>query len=242
MCEVIWHNSIDSAPIILAKSCHDLDIMKWMLGKSCHQIHALGNLSWFNKENAPQGSTARCTDGCAVEKECPYSALKIYHRDRTYLHHFDLPDDKEKHEETILKYLREGDYGRCVYRMDNDQPDHYTANILFDDEVTASFNMEAFTSYHGRRTRIMGSMGDVVGDMYKYTWTNFKNGEKEVFDKVTDGHGGGDWNLVTDWLNAVSHEDESLLTSTIGDSIESHLMAFAAEKSRLNKTVESVTL
>ena len=151
----------------------------------------------FNEKNAPTGSTARCTDGCAVEGECPYSALKIYHRDRTWLHHFDLPEDKTKHGEVIMDYLKNSNYGRCVYRMENDQPDHYVTSILFADDVTASFSMEAFTSYHGRRTRVMGSMGDIVGDMNKFEFTDFRTGEKTVWEQTSDSHGGGDWNLAS---------------------------------------------
>ena len=227
-----WHNSKTSNPIILAKSCHDLDIIKWLLGKPCRKIQAFGSLSWFRKENAPAGSTARCTDGCAAEKDCPYSALKIYQERRTWLHHFDLPENKEKHGEVIMDYLRNSNYGRCVYRMENDQEDHYTTNMLFDGGATVTFNMEAFTSYHGRKTRIMGSMGDVVGDMRSFTWFDFRTRQTEVYEHESDGHGGGDWRLVSDWIQAVSQRDESLLTSTIQDSIESHIMGFMAEESK----------
>ena len=235
-----WHDSKKTNPIILAKSCHDLDIMKWLLDKHCTHIQAFGSLSWFNKNNAPEGSTARCMDGCAFESKCVYSALKIYHRDRQRTYVFDLSDDKSKHEAEILEYLRTTNYGRCVYDMENDQPDHYTCNMLFEDDVTASFNMEAFTSYHGRRTRIMGSLGDVVGDMSSFVHTDFFTGEKTEWSQATDGHGGGDWRLVSDWIQAVSQQDSSLLTSTIGASIESHIMGFAAEKSRMAKSVEGV--
>ncbi|MFT4736141.1 MAG: putative dehydrogenase [Cyclobacteriaceae bacterium] len=237
-----WHNSKKTTPIILAKSCHDLDIIKWMLGKKSDKIQAFGDLSWFTSKNAPEGSTMRCTDGCAVEKTCPYSALRIYDRDRTYLHHFDLPEDEPAKGARIMKYLKESDYGKCVYQMDNDQPDHYTTNILFEGGLTASFSMEAFTSYHGRRTRIMGSMGDVVGDMNSFAWTDFRTGQQEVWKNETDGHGGGDWRLVADWIKAVDQQDASLLTSTIDASIESHIMGFKAEESRKNKTVENIRL
>ena len=141
-----------------------------------------------------------------------------------------------------MDYLKNSNYGRCVYRMDNDQPDHYTVNMLFGKDVTVSFNMEAFTSYHGRRTRVMGSMGDIVGDMYSYKWTDFRTGEVEEWKNESDGHGGGDWNLMSDWIQAVGHQDESLLTSTIEASIESHIMGFAAEKSRLKSTIEEILL
>lgn len=237
-----WHNSKATTPIILAKSCHDLDIIKWLLDKNCEHIQAFGDLKWFKQENAPNGSAERCVDGCAIEGTCPYSAKRIYLDRRSWLHHFDLPEDKSKHADTIMDYLKNSNYGRCVYRMDNDQPDHYTTNIQFTNNVTAAFSMEAFTSYDGRRTRVMGSMGDIVGDMNSFTHTDFRTGKETEWKQDTDGHGGGDWRLVADWIQAVSHQDSSLLTSTIDASIESHLMGFAAEKSRKNKTVEKVTV
>lgn len=236
-----WHNSKTTTPIILAKSCHDLDILRWIVGKPCKQISAFGGLKWFRKENMPKGATPRCMDGCAVEKECPYSALKIYYKERARTYVFDLPEDKSKHGDAILEYLKTTNYGRCVYQMENDQADHYITSMQFEDGITASFSMEAFTSYHGRRTRIMGSHGDIVGDMSKYVHTNFLTGKKTEWSMTTDGHGGGDWNLVADWVKAVSSQDASVLSSSINASVESHIMGFLAEKSRLNGTVEKVS-
>ena len=234
-----WHNSKATTPIILAKSCHDLDILKWMVNKPASRIQAFGDLKWFRKENAPAGSTARCSDGCAVEAECPYSALKQYYRNRHRTYVFDMPDDKSKHGEHILEKLKTTNYGRCVYKMENDQPDHYVCNIQFEGNITAAFSMEAFTSYEGRRTRVMGSMGDIVGDMSSFTLTDFRTGKKTEWKQDTDGHGGGDWRLVADWIQAVDQQNPALLTSTIDASIESHLMGFAAEKSRKeNKVVD----
>ncbi len=237
-----WHNSKQTTPIILAKSCHDLDILRWMVNKPCTNIQAFGSLQWFTEKNAPQGSTARCTDGCAVESKCPYSALEIYYRKRQRNYVFDLPDDKEKQAAFVLEQLKTTNYGRCVYKMDNDQPDHYTTNILFEGGLTAAFSMEAFTSYEGRRTRVMGSLGDVVGDMTSFVMTDFLTGKKTEWKQDTDGHGGGDWRLVTDWINAIDKRDPSLLTSTIDASIESHVMGFMAEESRKKKKVMEVKL
>src|SRR5205085_9899193 len=73
-----WRNTTKSSPIILAKSCHDMDILLWLIGKSCTKISSFGTLSHFKIDNASEGSTERCTDGCKVEPECPYSALKLY--------------------------------------------------------------------------------------------------------------------------------------------------------------------
>jgi predicted dehydrogenase len=235
-----WHNSKETTPIIMAKSCHDLDILKWMLGKQSKSIQAFGDLKWFKEKNAPAGSTDRCTNGCAIESTCPYSALRIYYRNRQWLHHFDLPEEKSKQSDAIMDYLKNTNYGRCVYRMDNDQPDHYTTNILFDEGVTAAFSMEAFTSYEGRRTRVMGSMGDITGDMTAFTMTDFRTGKQTEWKQGTDNHGGGDWRLAADWVQAVAQQNPALLTSTIDASIESHLMAFAAEKSRKEKLIVDV--
>jgi len=38
-----WHNSKKTTPIILAKSCHDLDILRWMIGKNVKQFLPLAN-------------------------------------------------------------------------------------------------------------------------------------------------------------------------------------------------------
>jgi hypothetical protein len=150
-----------------------------------------------------------------------------------------MPEDKEKHGPHILEKLKSTNYGRCVYRMENDQPDHYICNIQFAGNVTASFSMEAFTSYEGRRTRVMCSMGDLVGDMNSFVQTDFRTGKKTEWKQDSDGHGGGDWRLVADWIQAIDQQNASLLTSTIDASIESHVMGFAAEKSRKeNKVME----
>jgi hypothetical protein len=213
-----------------------------MTEKPCTHIQAFGNLKWFVNKNAPEGSTARCTDGCKAEAGCPYSALEIYYRKRERNYVFDLPEDKDKQAAYVLEQLKTTNYGRCVYHMDNDQPDHYTSNILFEGGLTAAFSMEAFTSYDGRRTRIMGSLGDVVGDMTSFTHTDFLTGKKTEWKQDTDGHGGGDWRLAADWVKAVSQHNPALLTSTIDASIESHVMGFMAEESRKNNKVMEVKL
>jgi len=245
-----WHNSKQTSPIILAKSCHDLDILRWLTDTQSSRIQAFGKLSWFKPENAPIGAPERCTDGCPAEASCPYSALRIYHRNRSWLYVFDLPEEKEKQGDAILHYLKTTNYGRCVYRMDNDQCDHYVSNIEFEKGITASFSMDAFTPWGGRRTRVMGSMGFIEGDMDQYSLWDFRNGEKHTIESKTieieeykhSGHGGGDWRLVSDFVQAVSQQKAELLTSSIEQSIESHIMAFAAELSRHKGTVEKIAL
>ena len=237
-----WRNSEVSSPIILAKSCHDTDIIRWLANSPAQDVHCFGNLKWFTTANAPEGSTERCTDGCKSESTCPYSALQIYLRDKQRLYVFDLPDDRSEWNKIIVEKLKTTDYGRCVYRMDNNQPDHLTVNILFENGITAAFSMEAHVSYEGRRTRIMGSKGDIVGDMETFVLTDFKTRRKTSWKMKTNAHGGGDHRLVKDWVQAVAHQDKSFLSSSIEVSIESHLIAFAAEKSRLDRTIEKPNL
>ena len=216
------------------------DILYWMIGKPCRRIAAFGGLKHFKSENAPKGSTERCTDGCAAEATCPFSALKIYYRDRTWLYVFDLPEEEPERGEAILRYLRTTDYGRCVYRCSNDQPDHYVTSMEFAGGVTVNFSIEAFTSYMGRRTRIMGTRGDIVGDMESFTLTDFATGEKTVYDaNAIDaenykgaGHGGGDAGMIRDWIEAVRRQDATIMSTPLDDSLESHAIAFAAERSR----------
>jgi predicted dehydrogenase len=236
-----WHDSKKTTPIILAKSCHDMDILRWLVNKPFKSIASYGDLKWFKKENAPEGSTSRCIEGCKVEESCPYSAMKIYNKKGIWNYVFDFPEDESKLEEFFIEQLKTTDYGRCVYRMDNDQPDHYVSSMVFEEGITANFSMEAFTSYHGRQTRIMGAMGDIVGDMEKFTLTDFRTGNVTVKNIIVEdseqyvSHGGGDAALVADWVRAVSEQDPSLLSSTLAVSIESHVMCFLSEKSRLEK-------
>lgn len=235
-----WKNSSTATPIVMAKSCHDTDIIRWLVNNPVKDVHCFGNLKWFTNRNAPEGSTERCTDGCKVEGSCAYSALQIYLRDKKRLYVFDLPDEKREQDAFILKQLKETDYGRCVYRMNNDQPDHLTVNILFENGVTAAFSMEAHVSYEGRRTRIMGSRGDLVGDMESFILTDFQTKKQISWKMRTDTHGGGDHRLMRDWIQAVAQQNKALLSSSIEVSVESHLIALAAEKSRISRSIEEI--
>ncbi|MBS2212673.1 Gfo/Idh/MocA family oxidoreductase [Carboxylicivirga mesophila] len=246
-----WGNSQKSTPMILSKSCHDTDILRWLIGKSCKRVSSFGSLSLFKERNAPKGSTSRCTDGCAVERNCPFSAIKIYKEWRNWGQHFNF-DLRSASDETILNELRTGPYGRCVYRCDNNVVDHQVSNFEFEDDVTLSFSMEAHTHYGHRRTRIFGTMGDVYGDMNELVHYNAITRKKRTWDAsklsvdenaAFHGHGGGDYWLMYDFVRAVAYQDPKRLTSTIQASMESHLMGFMAEESRLkNGQVMDVNL
>ncbi len=73
-----WRSEAESSPMILAKCCHDLDMLPWVLDSRPVQLTSSGNLIHFRPENAPEGAPERCTDGCPAAQTCPYYAPHIY--------------------------------------------------------------------------------------------------------------------------------------------------------------------
>lgn len=230
-----WRRRDESNPILLAKSCHDLDILRWWVGKPCERVSSFGSRSVFRPENAPEGAPKHCMDGCPVEETCPYHAANVYvHKKQWSTHHIVTPD---RSEQGILKELRKGQYGQCVYHADNDVCDHQVVNMEFQGGITAAFSLEAMTQYAGRRTRVMGTRGDIVGDEHILEIHQFWGGKTIRWDvnqaaKDLGGHGGGDIRLLRDFTQAVSRQDQSLLTSNLAASMESHQMGFQADVSR----------
>ena len=246
-----WHDSKATTPIILAKSCHDLDIMRWIMDEPCDKVAGFGDLSFYKQENAPEGAGDRCL-ACPIEEGCAYSAKQAYLRDEERLHAIMpvVPEDPAARREAIIHSLKTTNYGRCAFKMENDQPEHIACAFEFRSGATATFTMDAFTTYHGRRTRLMGTKGDLVGDMETFTYTDFLTKTSITWDiSVTDvpgyedsGHGGGDFRFVNDLLNAIDKRDESLLTSNVAASVESHVMGFLVEKSRKGGGVQQVVI
>lgn len=234
-----WNNSNTSSPMILSKSCHDMDVLSWLMDKPCKRVSSYGSLMHFNSANAPEGSTDRCLD-CAVESTCPYSAPRFYLSEqfKGWARHF-TPDLTK---ENIVQGLRDTDYGRCVYRSDNNVVDHQVVNMEFEGGATAMFSMSGFTFDQERRIQIMGTRGELRGDDNVITLYDFLTHQKTEITIPTQmsGHGGGDAGIVRSFLADVrSYHGQETLTSA-GASVRSHLMAFAAEESRLNggKSIE----
>ncbi|MCR8642692.1 Gfo/Idh/MocA family oxidoreductase [Paenibacillus sp. N1-5-1-14] len=228
-----WNNSDTSSPMILAKSCHDMDMLSWLMDEPCMRVSSFGSLMHFNERNAPEGSTARCLD-CPVETTCAYSAQKFYFDPefRGWARHF-TPDLAR---ENIIKGLRETDYGRCVYRSDNNVVDHQVVNMEFASGATAMFSMCGFTFEQERRIQIMGTRGELRAEGDVITVYDFLTHQKtEITIPVqASGHGGGDSGIVRSFLQEVrGYNGQEGLTSASA-SVRSHLMAFAAEESRLN--------
>lgn len=236
--------------MLLAKSCHDMDWIRYVMDKPCVEVHSFGSLHHFNSANQPAGAADRCVD-CPheVELNCPYSALKIYMRDRVVKGNFGWPTDvitSDLTVEGVMKAIKEGPYGRCVYKCDNDVVDHQVVNMKFEDGTTANFTMTAFCN-DGRQTRICGTRGSIYCDEQHIYLTNFLTGEKTDIDTkiindngVLSGHGGGDGGLMDAFIHALSTDDPSYILTGLDDTLNSHTMAFEAENSR--KQNKAVTL
>ena len=239
-----WRNEAESTFMLMAKSCHDLDWIRYFAGASCAKVSSFGNLKHFKPENKPAGAAKRCLD-CAVESACPYSAPKIYlgmyHAGQ---HNWPVSYiTTDISEEGILAALRDGPYGRCVYDCDNDVVDHQVVNMEFANGVTASFTMTAFTKMTHRQTMIFGTHGQIKGDGERIEIYDFRTDQTEVIEvnsqaaDLTGGHGGGDMGLMQSFVDAVSSRDKSKILSGPTETLETHLMVFAAEKSRREGTV-----
>lgn len=240
-------NEAKSSFVLLAKCCHDIDILSWLVGKKCLNIQSFGHLKHFRRKNMPANAGPRCMDCTLADEQCPYSAKKMYFEAlRKGKHCWPLAMViDEMSEDVLAKTLRDGPYGRCVYQADNDVMDTQVVNMEFEDDITAAFTMSAFTP-HGRKIRIMGSKGYLEGDDYSIRTLKFYGGKEENWDEcraneldgdVAGGHGGGDQRLMNAFIAAVRTGDESLIVTGTDETLESHLMVFAAEKSRREKRV-----
>ncbi len=240
-----WRNEAESSFMLLAKSCHDLDWIRYVMGAKCTSVSSFGSLKHFRKEEQPEGAADRCLD-CKVEPECPYSAKKIYlGRLEAGVTGWPVGTlvDGEITEEKLTEALRTGPYGRCVYACDNDVVDHQVVNMLFENDATAAFTMTAFTRMAGRKTRIFGTKGELFGDGSVITHFDFLTDEtKEIDTKasagdVTGGHGGGDYGLMHSFIEAVAQNDPTKILSGPDETLETHLMVFAAEEARRENRV-----
>ena len=237
-----WRNDRLSSPIIMQKSCHDLDILLWLVNSHCTKVAAFGGLSYFKESNAPAGSANRCLD-CSVAENCRFDARKAYIPCLG-----GWPTDVvclEQTEEALLEALKTSPYGRCVYRCDNNVCDHMSIIMEFENGVTATFSLTAQTSACHRNIHIMCEHGEILADdgqkqiiIRRHVASQADTFTEEVINVRTNssGHGGGDAGIMEDFAASIGSKDGQT-KSSISKSVESHLMACAIEHSRLTGTV-----
>lgn len=246
-----WHKTADCAPMILAKCSHDMDIIQWLIDKPCKKIQSFGSLTHFTPANAPAGAPKRCIDGgCPAEDTCPYSARRVYVDDHSPSNwyrgvasgKFDV--EGLATDEEVVEKLKTSNYGMCVYQMDNDVVDHQVVNFEFAGGVTASLTMNAFNK-GGRYIRIFGTKGELYANMRDTEITLFTFDDRQVKtvsvktaeESIVGGHGGGDTGIMCELYEYFSGNYTGYKAADIGISVKNHLLAFAAEESRLTDTV-----
>ncbi|MDD4124326.1 MAG: Gfo/Idh/MocA family oxidoreductase [Eubacteriales bacterium] len=237
-----WRNSETTSPMILQKCCHDMDIYLWLAGKRCKAVTSFGALSYFRKENSPEGASERCTNKCSIYDTCVYNPYKFY-GDMIKRNDFGWPLNvvcAKKDINELNKALENDQYGKCVFNTDNNVVDHQVVNLLLEGDSTISFTMSAFTAKPGRNMQIMGTKGNIEASMdeNKITVEVFGKEPEHIDVKLlTDdfsGHGGGDGRMMNDLIQLVRLGKTNPSVTTIDRSVESHYVALAAEESRLD--------
>lgn len=236
-----WRSEGTSGPMILSKCCHDFDVLLWILQQKVSSLSSFGSLTHFRPEYAPAGATQRCTDGCPAADSCKYEATRLYVRDEE-----GWPQNAVSYaasKEVRLEALKTGWYGRCVYFCDNDVVDHQTVSMEMEDGATVTLVMNGQGDEECRTMRWDGTKATLYGKFSargdEIRIHHHLTGEIEevpVIARDRSGHGGGDYGIVRSFINTIQGRPDDSVT-TARESLESHLLAFAAEEARLDKTV-----
>lgn len=240
-----WRKREDCAPMIMTKCCHDLDLIQYFAGSKCYSVSSMGDLRYFRKENKPIKASNRCAD-CVLKDECAYSAYKIYRdkwiedgeKDNTYPQNV-ITNSSPITKDSIEQAIENNEYGKCVFSCDNDVVDNQVVLMSFENGITATLRMIAFTKYLGRNIRFFGAEGELelIEEKGTITLKPFKGNNrvwriKDLTDDL-EIHGGGDHRMVDELYKYLTGETANIETS-IFNSVESHYMAICAEHSRLN--------
>lgn len=238
-----WGNESRSTFMLLAKSCHDIDIIMHLMGGDCRRVSSFGGLSHFTRANQPPGAPDRCSDGCPHEAACPYSALKVYGQGKSWGKYIGLDRLTQQQRD---EFVKTSPYGRCVYATDNDVVDHQVVALEFAGGATGTFTMTAFAPA-GRKLRVHGTRGFIVADVEKRRVELHRfwgpNAGSEVIDIPADGegtHDGGDDQIIHALVWAIRENNPALVLTDSAESLRTHTVAFAAEKARREKRVVEV--
>jgi predicted dehydrogenase len=227
-----------AAPFLLAKSCHDLDLLCWFAGSSPRRVASFGGLRGFRPDAAPENAPERCTDGCPVQTECAYDAERFYLGPDEALASVwpwcDVSSDPSR--ESRRRGLETGPYGRCVYRCDNDVADQQVVSVDFGDGLTGHFGVHGHAARESRSLRIVGSEGELRGVLdegwLEWSRPGVLETQRFRFDTSPIGHFGGDPGLFDQFCRAVVLGTPEAVLASGGSALESHLLGFAAERSR----------
>lgn len=274
-----WRREDRASPMLLAKACHDLDLLRWLAGARCTAVASFGGLRHFRPEEAPAGALDRCWDGerrCPAAATCPFDAVRLYVERTAEVTGWPVSvvtDDPSRGGR--LAALATGPYGRCVYRSDNDVADHQLTILEFANGVRASLGVSGLTADNTRTVLLTGTRGEMRGrldtgeiEIRRFrpaadaprggpAWDRDELGRSAMRDderlvlragpERQDGHGGGDDGLMDDVVARLRARRDGepgardAGRTSLAASVESHRMAFAAERSRHERRLVELT-
>lgn len=245
-----WAVTEKATPMIIAKCCHDMDILGWLVDKPCRRISSFGSLRHFTAAAAPPGAPSRCSGGCPHLATCPYNAYHYYSKYRDHWFSYIHDDAATMTPEAFEEWLNVSPWGRCVYHCDNTAVDRQTVMLDFEDGIVATFTMTAFDE--GRSLTVRGTKGRLVaGDLarrlsgHDIVVDSFIDGSTTLHDvTIEEGgyetHAGGDAGLMQALFDEMTRNDPAEMSTSIHRSVASHVLGFAAEASRQSGTTIDV--
>ena len=235
--------------MLLSKCSHDLDIMSWLMGDNIPvTISSVGSVVQFKEEKAPEGAGTHCLNNCPLERDCIYSARRLYIENpmrwaNNVWHDTHSSPETDEEKEAILSWP-DNPFSRCVYRCDINIVDHQSVLIHFRDGATGTFSMNGGATMPRRIIHVTGTRGEIHGDFERERFHvrlidpdapgGYTERTLDISDfQQGDAHGGGDRSIVLDFIALLRGERTSPGCPTLEDSIVGHRMVFLAEKSRL---------
>jgi len=214
-----WHaDAGQSGGLIVHKSCHDLDLVCWLLDTRPRLVGSLGGLSTFRKP-----PPAPFCSQCPVRSECPYADTGL-HENRT---------EAERADPSA--------YGldRCVFRLDETIVDNQVVSFELENGTRGTYYLAMQGPIRSeRRITLIGDSARLDGvfedGRFTVTYTE-PDRERLVWStkgRKLGGHRGGDLSSVTSFLNACAERFPPPI-SKVEDALVGLVFATSAERSRI---------
>lgn len=247
-----WNNEEEcGSTFLLAKSCHDIDIMCWLNNNAKpHYVSSFGGRYYFKEENAPVGSTDKC-HMCPYEQTCYYSALNCYVKANFSSEQTRL-DRVNKTEDEIKEQLKDTIFDQCVYKVQKSNlVDRQVVTVEFDNGSVCSFTLVGGTPEPCRTITVIGTKGEISGKLEEgiiylkkeklhttepSVRTIDVNAELHN-DSRMPGHSGGDYEIMKSIVQYMNGDTKMITITKLFDSINGHICVYAADEARLTHRV-----
>lgn len=242
--------------MLLAKCCHDLDLLCWLNNKASPvKVASFGGRNFILPEKAPDGAGTRCLVDCPHVNDCRYSAKSIYvDNDRFPWYSWQClgkPYEEATREEKTQSLKTFNPHGECAFKVQSDLVDHQAVILQFSDGSTATHSMIQGSVRPCRTIRVTCTEGEIEGmietcvfHVRKYDFANADYTERSVDVRKdipeNDHHAGGDEGIIRDFIRMIRKERPSVSCTKIQDSIYGHLCVYKADKSMDEGRIEEI--